>query len=60
MEFRSTAGRIALAGAVAGSLGYMAAKLLPIGPAPLIAWKGSGVGLLALYPRSVRARPTAG
>jgi uncharacterized membrane protein YhhN len=59
MEFRSTAGRIALAGAVAGSLGYMAAKLLPIGPAPLIAWKGSGVGLLALY-AALRARTADG
>jgi uncharacterized membrane protein YhhN len=59
MDFKNTAGRIALAGAVAGSLGYMAAKLLPVGPVALIAWKGSGVGLLAVY-AALRARTADG
>jgi len=59
MDFKNTAGRIALVGAVAGSLGYMAAKLMPVGPGALIAWKGSGVGLLALY-AALRARTADG
>ena len=40
---------IVLAAAIAFGLTYIGSWLLPLPPAAAIAWKGAGVGLLALY-----------
>lgn len=38
-----------LAAALVAGISYVAASLTPLPPVALIAWKGAGVGLLALY-----------
>lgn len=59
MDVRDSAARVALAGAVVGAASYMAAWPLPVPHAAEIAWKGSGVALLAVY-AGLRARTADG
>ncbi|THD52800.1 MAG: lysoplasmalogenase [Phenylobacterium sp.] len=46
---RVWAARLALAAAIAGGVSYLTADHLTLTPAVSLAWKGTGVGLLALY-----------
>ncbi|MGZ3376600.1 MAG: lysoplasmalogenase family protein [Phenylobacterium sp.] len=55
MKSESLAARLALAGAVVGGVSYLAADHLPLTMVQGLAWKGSGVGLLAVY-AALRAR----
>ena len=48
-----------LAVALAAGFSYVAAGLTPLPPVALIAWKGAGVGLLAIY-AALNARTTDG
>lgn len=59
MGFRNSMARLALAGAVLGAASYMVAWPLHLPAAVEIAWKGSGVGLLAVY-AALRARSADG
>lgn len=59
MTPRDTAARWALIGSILGGVSYIAAWGLPL-PAPLeLAWKGTGVGLLAAY-AALKARDRDG
>jgi uncharacterized membrane protein YhhN len=49
METKTWLARIALAAAIVGGVSYLAADHLALSPAVSLAWKGSGVGFLALY-----------
>ena len=49
MGRNNTAAKLALAGAVIAGVSYLAADRLALPPAASLAWKGAGVGLLALY-----------
>ncbi|MGH6909566.1 MAG: lysoplasmalogenase family protein [Phenylobacterium sp.] len=49
MDRTMTPARLALAAAVLGGVSYIASWNLPLSEAASLAWKGSGVGLLALY-----------
>jgi uncharacterized membrane protein YhhN len=49
MQREGLAARLALVGAIIGGVSYLAADLLSLSPAVSLAWKGSGVGLLAVY-----------
>jgi uncharacterized membrane protein YhhN len=49
MKAESLAARLALAAAIVGGVSYLAADHLPLTVAGGLAWKGCGVGLLALY-----------
>ena len=55
MDVRAWAARLALAAAMAGGVSYLAADHLTLSQGVSLAWKGSGVGLLALY-AAMRAR----
>jgi uncharacterized membrane protein YhhN len=46
---RNKAARLALAGAIIAGVSYLAADHLALPAAASLAWKGAGVGLLALY-----------
>lgn len=59
MAFKDSAARLALAGAVIGAVSYMAGWPLHAPHAAGIAWKGSGVALLAVY-AGLRARSADG
>lgn len=50
---------IALAASVIGGVSYMASWGLPLSPAAALAWKGTGVGFLALH-AALRARSLDG
>ena len=54
-----TAARLALLAALAGGVSYLAADYLHLSPVVSLAWKGSGVGCLALY-AALSARTTDG
>jgi len=54
-----TPARLALAAAVMGGVSYIASWNLPLSEAASLAWKGSGVGLLAVY-AALRARSRDG
>lgn len=49
MAAESLVARLALAGALIGGVSYLAADHLALSQTASLAWKGSGVGLLALY-----------
>lgn len=49
MDLKAWAARLALAAAIVGGVSYLAADHLAVSPVASLAWKGSGVGLLALY-----------
>jgi uncharacterized membrane protein YhhN len=55
MKSESLAARLVLAAAMVGGVSYLAADHLPLTVAAGLAWKGSGVGLLAVY-AALRAR----
>ncbi|HLZ75272.1 lysoplasmalogenase family protein [Phenylobacterium sp.] len=55
MRSESLWARLALAAAIVGGVSYLAADYLPLTVAAGLAWKGSGVGLLAVY-AALRAR----
>jgi uncharacterized membrane protein YhhN len=59
MDRTMTPARLALAAAVVGGVSYIASWNLPLGEAASLAWKGSGVGLLAVY-AALRARSLDG
>jgi uncharacterized membrane protein YhhN len=59
MDGRTILARVALAAAVVGGVSYIASWNMPLSPAASLAWKGSGVGLLAVY-AALRARTTDG
>jgi len=59
MAGRDLAARGVLAAAMLGGVSYLAADHLPLSPALSLAWKGSGVGLLAVY-AALRARSLDG
>lgn len=59
MGSREAAARAALLAAIAGGVSYMAAEPLHLGHPVMTAWKGSGVGLLAVY-AALRARSLDG
>lgn len=54
-----TPARLALAAAVIGGVSYIASWNLPLSEAASLAWKGSGVGLLAVY-AALKARSRDG
>lgn len=54
-----TPARLALAAAVVGAVSYIASWNLPLSEAASLAWKGSGVGLLAVY-AALKARSLDG
>ena len=56
---QTVAARLALMAAVAGGVSYLAADYMSLSPAVSLAWKGSGVGFLALY-AALLARTTDG
>jgi uncharacterized membrane protein YhhN len=49
LAVRTWAGRLALAAAVVGGVSYLAADHLTLSQPISLAWKGAGVGFLALY-----------
>ena len=49
MELRKLAARVALAAALVAGVSYLGADHLALPQVASLAWKGSGVGLLALY-----------
>lgn len=55
MKSESLLARVVLAAALIGGVSYLAADHLAISPVAGLAWKGSGVGLLAVY-AALRAR----
>lgn len=55
MGARNGVARLAWVAAIVGGVSYVASWNLPLAPAAALAWKGSGVGLLALY-AALRAR----
>lgn len=55
MAVRAFTARLVLAAAVVGGVSYLAADHLTLSSTASLAWKGSGVGLLALY-AALRAR----
>lgn len=59
MERANLAARLVLASALAAGVSYLAADHLSLSPAAGLAWKGAGVGLLAVY-AALRARGTDG
>jgi uncharacterized membrane protein YhhN len=59
MDWSRTAARLALAAAVIGGVSYIASWNLPLSEAASLAWKGSGVGLLAVY-AALKARSRDG
>lgn len=59
MDWSRTAARLALAAAVIGGVSYIASWNLPLSGAASLAWKGSGVGLLAVY-AALKARSRDG
>ncbi|THD62019.1 lysoplasmalogenase family protein [Phenylobacterium sp.] len=56
---RETLANAALAAAVLGGVSYIASWSLPLTPAASLAWKGTGVGFLAVY-AALRARSLDG
>jgi uncharacterized membrane protein YhhN len=59
MDRTMTPARLALAAAVVGGVSYIASWNLPLSEAASLAWKGSGVGLLAVY-AALKARSLDG
>ncbi len=59
MKSESLLARVVLAAAIIGGVSYLAADYLPLTVAVGLAWKGSGVALLALY-AALRARSLDG
>ena len=59
MDRREAAARLVLAAAVAGGVSYIASWNLELGEAASLAWKGSGVALLAVY-AALKARSRDG
>jgi len=59
MDRGMTPARLALAAAVIGGVSYIASWHLGLGEAASLAWKGSGVGLLAVY-AALKARSRDG
>jgi uncharacterized membrane protein YhhN len=59
MDRSVTPARLALAAAVIGGVSYIASWNLPLSEAASLAWKGSGVGLLAVY-AALKARSRNG
>jgi uncharacterized membrane protein YhhN len=59
MAAGATLPRLVLLAAVAAGVSYLAADYLSLSPAVSLAWKGAGVGLLALY-AALSARTTDG
>jgi uncharacterized membrane protein YhhN len=55
MAGREAFAKLVLAAAMAAGVSYLAADHLPLSQAASLAWKGAGVGLLALY-AALRAR----
>ena len=56
---RKLLARLALIAAIVGGVSYMASWGLPLSPAASLAWKGTGVGFLALY-AALKARSLDG
>jgi uncharacterized membrane protein YhhN len=59
MDRQETLALAVLAAAVVGGVSYIASWAMPLSPAASLAWKGSGVGLLAVY-AALRARSVDG
>ena len=59
MDRTITPARLALAAAVVGGVSYIASWNLPLSEAASLAWKGTGVGFLALY-AALKARSLDG
>jgi uncharacterized membrane protein YhhN len=59
MDRTMTPARLALAAAVVGGVSYIASWNLPLSEAASLAWKGAGVGFLALY-AALKARSLDG
>ena len=59
MDRTKTLARLALAAAVVGGVSYIASWNLPLSEGASLAWKGSGVGLLAVY-AALKARSQDG
>jgi len=59
MDRTMTPAQLALAAAVVGGVSYVASWNLPLSEAASLAWKGSGVGLLAVY-AALKARSLDG
>lgn len=59
MDRTMTPARLALAAAIVGGVSYIASWNLPLSEAASLAWKGTGVGFLALY-AALKARSLDG